>query len=49
MPIQLDFTVRRLAELATETPALRDEQPYKACYEKDMHWLGRRDGQALPR
>jgi phosphoserine phosphatase len=40
MPIQLDFTVRRLSELAAENPALRDEQPYKACYEQDMHWLG---------
>jgi hypothetical protein len=31
----LDF----LADLATAEPALRDRQPYKAAYEKDMDWL----------
>ncbi|TQM61855.1 HAD family hydrolase [Humibacillus xanthopallidus] len=40
MPIQLDFTIRRLAELAAEDASLRDEQPFKAAYEKDVHWLG---------
>ena len=40
MPIQLDFTLRRLAELAAADPTLRDRQPYKAAYEGDQHWLG---------
>jgi phosphoglycolate phosphatase-like HAD superfamily hydrolase len=40
MPIQLDFTIRRFAELARENPALQDKQPWKAAYEQDMHWLG---------
>jgi phosphoserine phosphatase len=38
--IQLDFTVRRLAELAEHDESLQAEQPYKAAYEKDLHWLG---------
>jgi phosphoserine phosphatase len=40
MPIQLDFTIRRLAELARDRPALRGEQPFKASAENDMHWFG---------
>ena len=40
MPIQLDFTIRRLAELARDDPALRQRQPYKAAFEQDHHWLG---------
>jgi hypothetical protein len=40
MPIQLDFTVRRLAEMARENPSLQDQQPYKAAYENDLHWMG---------
>jgi len=40
MPIQLDFTLRRLAEMAEADPTLRDQQPWKASYEHDMHWLG---------
>ena len=40
MPIQLDFTVRRLGELAADDPTLRDQQPYKAAYENDLHWMG---------
>jgi hypothetical protein len=40
MPIQLDFTLRRLAEHAEADPALRDRQPWKACYEHDEAWLG---------
>ena len=40
MPIQLDFTVRRLGELAAANPSLRDKQPYRAAYEKDLHWMG---------
>jgi FMN phosphatase YigB (HAD superfamily) len=40
MPIQLDFTIRRLAELARDDPALRERQPYKAAFDQDHHWLG---------
>jgi hypothetical protein len=40
IPIQLDYTLRRFAELAEADPALRDQQPYKASYEHDMGWLG---------
>ena len=40
MVIQLDFTVRRLAELAAADPSLRDRQPYQAAYEGDLAWLG---------
>jgi hypothetical protein len=39
MPIQADFTLRRLAEMASQDPALRDQQPWKAAYEKDYQWL----------
>ncbi|MEU6562247.1 HAD family hydrolase [Nocardia nova] len=40
MPIQLDFTIRRMGELAGQEPELRTEQPWKAAYEKDLQWLG---------
>jgi len=40
MPVQLDFTVRRLAEMAADDPSLRDQQPYKAAYEGDQQWMG---------
>ena len=40
IPIQLDFTLRRFAELAEADPALREQQPYKASYEHDLGWLG---------
>ena len=40
IPIQLDFTLRRFAEMAEADPQLRDQQPYKASYEHDMAWLG---------
>ncbi|GAA4478982.1 HAD family hydrolase [Rhodococcus olei] len=40
MPIQLDFTIRRLAEMAEGDPSLRSQQPWKASYENDLHWLG---------
>jgi phosphoserine phosphatase len=40
IPIQLDFTLFRLAELATADPALGKEQPYKAAVERDYRWLG---------
>ena len=40
MPIQLDFTLRRLAEMAEADPSLRERQPWKAAYEQDFGWLG---------
>ncbi|MCL2533768.1 MAG: haloacid dehalogenase-like hydrolase [Nocardiaceae bacterium] len=40
MPIQLDFTIRRLGAMAEEDPSLRSQQPWKAAYENDMQWLG---------
>ena len=40
MPIQLDFTVRRLAEMAREDPSLQDQQPYQAAYQHDLKWMG---------
>jgi phosphoserine phosphatase len=40
MPIQLDFTVRRLAEMARHDPTLQRQQPWKAAYEGDSHWMG---------
>lgn len=40
MPIQLDFTVRRLAEMAAADPELRERQPWQAAYTQDLHWMG---------
>ena len=40
MPIQLDFILRRLVEMATADPSLRDRQPWKAAYTRDYGWLG---------
>ncbi|MBF6245031.1 MULTISPECIES: HAD family hydrolase [Nocardia] len=40
MPIQLDFTIRRLAEMAEQEPQLRTQQPWRAAYEQDLQWLG---------
>ena len=40
MPVQLDYTISRLGELAEADPSLRDTQPWKAAYEKDHHWMG---------
>src|ERR1700675_2892350 len=39
MPIQADFILRRLAEMAQSDPGLRDRQPWKAAYERDYGWL----------
>ena len=41
MPIQLDFFLRRLVEMAENDPALRDRQPWKAAHERDYGWLAR--------
>jgi phosphoglycolate phosphatase-like HAD superfamily hydrolase len=40
MPIQLDFILRRLVEMAEADEALRTRQPWKAAYERDYGWLG---------
>jgi phosphoserine phosphatase len=41
MPIQADFILRRLFEMAEADPALRGRQPWKAAYERDYGWLGK--------
>jgi len=41
MPIQLDFILRRLAEMAEADPSLRDRQPWKAAHGRDYAWLAR--------
>jgi phosphoserine phosphatase len=40
IPIQLDFTLYRMAQLADADPALQERQPYKAAVERDYQWLG---------
>ena len=40
MPIQLDFTIRRFAEMAAGDPDLQQTQPWKAAHEHDLQWLG---------
>ena len=49
MPIELGFILQRLAAMAEADPSLREQQPWKAAYEKDYAWLGGVDHQALPR
>src|SRR3954469_5951668 len=39
LPIQADFILRRLAEMAEADPTLRDRQPWKAAYGHDHEWL----------
>src|SRR5215210_105969 len=41
LPIQADFILRRLYEMAEADPGLRERQPWKAAYERDHAWLGR--------
>lgn len=38
--VQLDFLVRRLAELARADPALAAKQPYQAAVDGDLAWFG---------
>jgi len=40
VPIQLDFILRRLVEMAEADPALRERQPWKSAYERDLPWFG---------
>jgi phosphoglycolate phosphatase-like HAD superfamily hydrolase len=39
IPIQLDFTLFRMAELAAQDPSLAERQPYRAAVERDFRWL----------
>ena len=39
--IQLQFGLHAIGKMAAEQPELRDRQPYKAVYERDMVWLGK--------
>jgi phosphoserine phosphatase len=39
IPIQLDFILRRLAEMSTAKPELRERQPWKAVAERDFGWF----------
>jgi phosphoglycolate phosphatase-like HAD superfamily hydrolase len=41
LPIQADFILRRLFEMAQADPELRGQQPWKAAYERDYGWLGK--------
>jgi hypothetical protein len=40
VPVQLDFTLARMAERAASDPSLKDRQPYRAAVEGDYRWLG---------
>ena len=40
LPIQADFILRRLAEMAEADTELSARQPWKAAYERDYDWLG---------
>lgn len=39
--IQLQFALHAIGKLAAEKPELRQRQPFKAVYERDMAWLGK--------
>lgn len=39
-PIQVFFILRRLLAMVEESPELRERQPWKAAYERDMGWFG---------
>jgi hypothetical protein len=40
VPVEADFLVRRLVEMAEADTTLRDRQPWKAAYEHDNEWFG---------
>jgi FMN phosphatase YigB (HAD superfamily) len=40
IPIQLDFSLFRMAEQAKADPALATRQPYQAAVERDYRWFG---------
>jgi phosphoglycolate phosphatase-like HAD superfamily hydrolase len=39
LPVQLDFLVRRFAQMADQDPALRTRQPWRAAYGRDLGWI----------
>ena len=41
MYIQLQHGLRAIGKMAAAQPDVRDRQPFKAVYEKDMAWLGK--------
>jgi phosphoglycolate phosphatase-like HAD superfamily hydrolase len=41
VPVEADFLLRRLAEMAAADPELRDRQPWKAAHEHDNDWLAK--------
>jgi hypothetical protein len=41
VPVQVDFILRRLAQMAKADAKLRDRQPWKSAYEHDNDWLGK--------
>jgi phosphoserine phosphatase len=40
LPIQADFILRRLHDMAEAEPELRERQPWRAAWERDHAWLG---------
>jgi hypothetical protein len=40
IPIQLDFTLHRMAEQAKADAALADQEPYRSALAQDYRWLG---------
>jgi phosphoserine phosphatase len=40
LPVQADFLLRRIGEMAAKDPSLTARQPWKAVAEKDFQWLG---------
>jgi len=41
LPVEADFILRRLGEMAEADSTLRDRQPWKAAYEHDNAWFGK--------
>jgi phosphoglycolate phosphatase-like HAD superfamily hydrolase len=41
MPVEADFMLQRLAEMANADPKLQERQPWKAAHEHDDDWLGK--------
>jgi phosphoserine phosphatase len=39
MPVQADFLLRRVGEMAQQNPVFRSRQPWKAVVEQDYDWL----------
>ncbi len=39
LPIQADFILRRLVEMAEQHPELRTRQPWQAAHDQDVAWL----------